>query len=561
MFVALGLSPFILIECALRIFDAGADADTQDPFAGFNAQNPLFEKHGEVYRTSRFRGQYFSEQEFAAIKPADEFRIFCLGGSTVYGQPFHAPTAFPQWLEIELNGRRPASRVKVVNCGGISYATHRLLHIVREVAQYQPDLIVLAAGHNEFLEDRTYYSLKSQSTAGQLAKQAAFSLRTVALARRWLGKDETAPLAATSDQGPPQKRIEDVSTRLDDTAGFASFKRDEQWQARVIGEYEMMIPAIAAACDEAAVPLILVNLGSNLRDCPPFKSEHRADISPDDERRWQDAFNQAEELESTDPGAALEAYRSAEALDPDYALLLYRMARIFDRQGEHDAALDYFIRAKEADVCPLRMLEQLNTILLQFAGSSGTPIVDLRGELERTSPQGIPGFDRFVDHVHPGIGGHQRLAQMIAPVISRENFLEVPLEWAPNERRAAYSEHISGLPMNYFKNGSRRLEWLDAWAGRQRLLLETAPRDAPGFLRQGMRRYEFGDEADAWESFSTALETDPSIAQALMQYAGELRGQGRSELALKLIDRLAGTPRGKTVKSELEKFRATLITP
>jgi tetratricopeptide (TPR) repeat protein len=561
LFIALGLSPFILLEVGLRIFDVGESKESQDPFAGFNARNPLFEKQGDVFRTSRFRGQYFNPQEFQAVKPDNQFRIFCLGGSTVYGQPFHEPTAFPKWLELELNERQSDKDVKVVNCGGISYASHRLLHVAREVAQYQPDLIVLATGHNEFLEDRTYYSLKSQSTTEQLARQGILSLRTVALVRRWLGKDQAPDLAPASETRSAPAKVEDVHTRLDERTGYASFKRDPEWHARVIAEFARMVREIALVCDSASTPLILVNLGSNLRDCPPLKSGHKEPFTIEEERQWRRAFDQADALEATDLKAALDAYREAESIDPDYALLQYRMARVFDRLGDFDAARDYYLRSKAADICPLRMFDRLNEVQFQIAKETGTPIVDYRNEIEKLSPGGIPGFDWYVDHVHPGIGGHQRMAGIIAPVIGREKLLPIHSDWPQAERRAAYAKHIDSLPGNYLTNGGRRVEWLDAWANRQRLLLETVPRDAPGYVRQGMRRYEFANEDGAWESFTSALRLNPNSTSALIGYARELHGQGRTAHARKLIDRLAATPQANAPALELETLRATLAKP
>ena len=44
----------------------------------------------------------------------------------------------------------------MINCGGVSYASYRLGPILDEVLGYEPDLIMLYTGHNEFLEARTY---------------------------------------------------------------------------------------------------------------------------------------------------------------------------------------------------------------------------------------------------------------------------------------------------------------------------------------------------------------------------------------------------------------------
>ena len=96
----------------------------------------------------------FRPDGFARENGPKEFRIFCLGGSTVQGSPFAIETAFSTWLELSLQAAEPKRQWDVVNCGGVSYASYRLVPILEEVLGYEPDLIILYTGHNEFLEDR-----------------------------------------------------------------------------------------------------------------------------------------------------------------------------------------------------------------------------------------------------------------------------------------------------------------------------------------------------------------------------------------------------------------------
>ena len=58
-------------------------------------------------------------------------------------------------------------------------------------------------------------------------------------------------------------------------------------------------------CKAKKVPIVLVNLGSNLRDCPPFKSEHKPGLKPEDLRKWETAFELATVKEQSE--AFLEA--------------------------------------------------------------------------------------------------------------------------------------------------------------------------------------------------------------------------------------------------------------
>ena len=167
-------------------------------------------RQDKVYRTAHAREPFFLPQEFPADKPRNGLRVFCFGGSTVYGHPYKGETAFPKWLELELAATNPTRSCQVINCGGVSYASYRLAPLVKEVLHYQPDLVILATGHNEFLEDRSYQALKSRPASWAGFQNAAYSLRLVNVVRRWGGggADRQPPaLARGRDQARSGQRL------------------------------------------------------------------------------------------------------------------------------------------------------------------------------------------------------------------------------------------------------------------------------------------------------------------------------------------------------------------
>jgi len=530
--VLVGLLPFILLEVGLRIFGVSGPGNA-DSLSGFNRNLPLFEQHGPVYRTAKSREPFFSEQEFPVIKPTNGFRIFCFGGSTVHGHPYQSDTAFPKWLELELTGLDPSKSFQAVNCGGVSYASYRLATLVNEVLSYQPDLIVVMTGENEFLEDRTYQREKERSAARAWLEDAVHSLRIVSLARSWIHFSGRAP-AATAATVEPQTLSPEIRTRLDERSGYASYHRDGAWHDRVAAQFDDSIRAMITHCRAARVPLLLIKPGSNLRDCPPFKSEHRPDLPPDSERSWEAAFDSAAARESTAPGAAppdlcaaLQQYRDAEQIDGQYALLDWRIARLLDRIGIKNEAFQYYLRARDQDVCPLRTPNRHEQLLEQIATETKTSLLDAAALLASQSPDGIPGNDWYLDHVHPTIGGHQKIAQAIALRLPELGLLSATSNWPESERRRAYARHLAHLSPNYLADGRRRVEWLENWARRQRLSDETIPKDARGWLHAGFRKLDLGDDHGASESFREALNLDPATSQALKAHVEELSSQGR----------------------------------
>src|SRR5439155_11893807 len=186
----------------------------------------------------------------------------------------------------------------------------------------------------------------------------------------------------------------------------------------------------------------LVQLGSNLRDCPPFKSEHRPGLSPPQENAWQEAFDAATLAEDKDLNLALALYRKAEAADAEYALLAYRIARVLDRLGEKNEALAYYRRAKDWDICPLRMIGRNEEILIRVASETKVPLLDVASLVAAKSPDGIPGNDWYLDHVHPTIRGHQIIAQALATTVREARpsagIISNGPAWPGASRREAY---------------------------------------------------------------------------------------------------------------------------
>ena len=532
--VVAGLLPLIALEAALRLFGLGRPADRPDPFAGFNGDAPLFERQGAVYRTARARAPFIAPQEFSVAKPPGSFRLFCFGGSTVYGHPYTGETAFPKWLELELAARDPGRSWQAINCGGVSYASYRIAPMVREVLRYQPDLVIVATGHNEFLEDRTYHALKTRSALWTRLQRTAYALHTVGLVRQWLHRDAAAgspPLAAPADAAPLPP---DVTTRLDYASGYASYRRDEVWWQNVAAQYDESVRQIVADCRAAHVPVLLVRLGSNLRDCPPYKSEHRTGLAPGTEADWQAAFDLATAAEKTDLPRALHFYQEAAAIDAEHALLNFRLARVLDRLGRTAEALPYFEKAKDTDICPLRITAPLEQTLLKIAAETHTPLVDAAQVLAARSPAGIPGNDWYVDHVHPTIGGHQWIARTIAAQFPARGWLASPAEWPEAERVKTYTRHLASLGPAYLADGKRRLAWLEEWAKRQRLAAETIPVDASGFARLAFRSVDLGDEDAARAALREALKRDTAVADLVRTRAQDLTAEGRPESAAAL---------------------------
>ena len=286
--IAVGLGVLALAEGALRLVGVERYYAPAAPLVGFSDIQPLFVKDEDTqtFQIPPSRHAFFQPESFAADKAVDGYRIFCLGGSTVQGRPYSIETSFTTWLELNLKAADPDRHWEVVNCGGVSYASYRLVPIMREVLQYEPDLFIIYTGHNEFLEERSYADIKRRARWIRNLQDQIFQTRIAGLIRTCL------PAA------PPQPAIDlpaEVDALLDYEGGLAHYHRDETWRNGVIYEYEQNLQKMTEIARDAAVPLLLLNPVSNVRDTPPFKVELPADFSDEQRARlaaaWQTAIS------------------------------------------------------------------------------------------------------------------------------------------------------------------------------------------------------------------------------------------------------------------------------
>jgi len=460
--VLLGLSPFVLAEGLFTVLDWGRPTYEDDPFVGFRGVHPLFvpSADGSRYEIAKSRQEFFQPDSFSFKKRPGEFRVFCLGGSTVQGRPFAAETSFPTWLELSLRAGDPQRPWEVVNCGGISYAGYRLVPILEEVLGYEPDLIVLYTGHNEFLEDRSYAHIKRIPGIVAVPVGWASSTRTYTLLRRAYNG-----LQGSSSQEPPEGRPmlgAEVDAILEHPDGLEEYERDEKWREDTIEHFRYNLRRMIAMADDAGVPLWLVNPVCQLRDCPPFKAQHRDDLTAEEERRWDGLVGQAVELRKTDVRRAVALLQQALEIDDQHAGAHYLLATWYDALGMADEARQSYVRAKELDVCPLRIIEPMSEAILEIAGETDTPVVDVRAMFAALSAGGIPDGRFLLDHVHPSIRGHQMIAERLTDELIDRGLLEPVSGWE-EERSQAFRRHLDSLDNVYFDKGIQRQEMLRRW--------------------------------------------------------------------------------------------------
>jgi len=590
--VLLSAAALAVVEGALTVFGVGDDYLYDDPFVGFAPGSDLFERQrtadgSEVYATRPEKLAFFNAQSFAADKPADGYRVFTVGGSTTAGRPYDDRVAFARWLGLYLDAADPSRSWEVVNAGAISYASYRVVLLMRELVRYEPDLFVVYTGHNEFLEERSYEDILNQPQAVKRLRMWLSGFRFAALVRHaFAGGGGGGKDGAQDAADGPTTLAPEVVARLDGWTGVERYHRDDPFAASVVEHFEYNLRQMVHIARDHGARVIFVEPVSNLADFSPFKSQHTPGLAAADRRRAADLLTRGREaLDHGDPAAAVTVLGEAARLDPRHAEIQYRLGRALLARGDAadaDAAYDAFVRAKDEDVAPLRAIEPLVAAVDRVARQEDVPLVPLRHLLEADSRQRFGhaalGDAYLLDHVHPDVPIHSRIAEEVLQRLVDDGTADPTAAWNEARRRQIFERETGAFDREYYARRDLNLAKVLGWAGKleeaEPALLRAADvlPDEPevwlnlGIVYQRTGRYDAALEALSraralaadWElvqfnlgvvhghlgqldagvaALRRALEIHPDYPEAEFNLAVLLRRRGDLDASLAALDR------------------------
>lgn len=516
----------LFFEFILFLTGTETTYQSQDPFLGFESVVPLFEKVQEnkpkVYRTRRSKLEWFNYQEFLAQKPANGYRVFCFGGSTTFGRPYIYKTSFSNWLQALLQDLMPQTYIEVVNVGGVSYASYRIVNLMQEMTLYQPDLFIVYSGHNEFLENRTYEDILETPESVMKVRKALNNLRTYSLIRRkWLALKEEEATSA-------HKKFEmkgEVTPILDQSMGLDRYDRDLFQREAVFEHFSTNIQRMVEIAQNNGIKIIFVVPPSNEKDFSPFKSQI-APLSPDQKNEWIMRYENGRfNLDSRNYQVANDAFSEAIKIDSTYADLRYRNGQCLFSMGIYPEAKNEFVSAVDLDVAPLRATSEIQNRIRRLCGERDVPCIDLVAILEQQCMNeyghNIPGSEYFLDHAHPKIAVHQLLAEKLATTLMDHKIIDTQKEWSQVNRPALYHSVMSTVDTVYYAMRELNLAKVLNWAGKHQeaipFIMKAAtqlPDHPEARFMRGLVYVEQGKYDLARDDFQDAIAIDSAYAKA-----------------------------------------------
>lgn len=530
-----------LIEIGLRLVWTPT-VNIEDPFVGFSAVRPLFSVNNGVASISPNRLKYFNKISFPVEKRKNTFRVFSFGESTTYGHPFDGQTSYSRWLEDLLKTSCPEKNIEVINVGGISYASYRIVHLVKEGLSYNPDLVIIYVGHNEFLERRSYSSLFQQGSLVISLRSHLEYLRIYKGLETLLSPiiNKVRPTSIGSNQKPttsnsrlPGRTLlnDEATTILDKSAGLDLYYRDEEFSNGVVQHFAYNLKQMISLCDAAEVPVILVETPSNLKDFSPFKSEHEKNSSQSERARIERKLNEIKYLVSQRQyQKAIAELNEIESKDPLYALTYFLKGKALEGEGLDEEARLNFVKARDLDVCPLRATSPIIESIRRIADENRINLIGFSDFVDsyakkHGSTSGIPGDESFLDHVHPTIELHQALAALLFQRIEKMGLVKSCRALNENEILSVMDQGLKSLDPSIFELRDLNLAKTLRWAGKKdearQALLRIAARetDNPEVHKMlgafALEDHQFRDAIDRYREAVRLSGGDPELRLSL----------------------------------------------
>lgn len=332
---------------------------------GFSNMYSLFikdERQPQYRITNPLKVNIFQTQRFLEKKESGTYRIIFLGESSVNNlHPF-----FANFVEGLKSKYPKVKKFEVINGGGNSYGSTRLLLAAKEMAKYEPDLLLIYMGHNEFEELEQYHLINPKNTlVGRIYYQSAFyRLGTTAL------------LNLHKNNLEKKKQLELFSKSPDSRKAWSYNFTPEDLEGRML-IFKNNLDSIVKNYQIQKVPIIIGTVPSNI-------------FQPYLPAAYHESYEEFNRLYKEGE------YEKAYSFGEDF------LARVL---GRHQSS----------------MIE--NKIIQEIAEKYKIPLADVKRKIVESEPNHIPGERLFSDHCHLNQEGNSFLIDVFMDSIVTNHFV------------------------------------------------------------------------------------------------------------------------------------------
>jgi len=298
---------------------------------------------------------------FYQPKDTNTFRIVLAGESAILGFPHPKPLTAAHFLEWGIEKLWPGKDVEIINLGTTAVASFPVYDMVRQLASYDPDLVIVYTGNNEFYGS---YGVCSTHFAGTHPAMLQFARHLQGLAFvQWMNKR-----MARDKNGPSEILME----RMMASRHVAP---DSSLRKKAAHNLSRHIEKMVVLCQKKNIPIIVCTLAANEKDMAPIGSSTMVD----------------------DPAPVL-------------ALAEYQKAQSLAARGRNSEAAESYVRAVDMDTMPWRPTSLQNNAIRDVAKRHGVTLCDVQASLRKKCAGESIGWEFMDDHVHFSLSGQYEAA-------------------------------------------------------------------------------------------------------------------------------------------------------
>ena len=348
------------------------------------------------------------------IKKGGRFRIFVIGESTPAGYPyntfpqFQCPTSFPNYLRAVLQYNQTLPEIEVLNASCNALNSLNVLDLFSSLVTYQPDLVVVYSGHNEFFGPNEFVIAKEKTALYQ--NRTLYAL-FMGLRRTYLyqGLLHTIRWLAPKIKSP---QMDDLQWSRKN-----SVTMQDPLNLVVADNYRRNLSDLIHLAKEHHVQVMLCTPVANWT-FPPFISQHQLVGERRTSADWDSLDSQAKSAYNAGNLAqALQIWRRLYLLDSTHAEVNYHAGMAFVRQKDYESAGLALLQAKECDALPFRARAFFPQICRELAADGSVLLADVEAYFVQLSQRTYPEPSLFIDHVHPNDSGNYYIALLLAKTI------------------------------------------------------------------------------------------------------------------------------------------------
>jgi hypothetical protein len=374
------LLPFVVLmlaEITLQLCHYGYDTAlfVEDSTGKYYHLNPEISKKYFTIQENATKGNF---ELFPKVKKKGTIRFFVLGESSSVGFPYMHNGAFSRMLKYRLQLEYPDVNFEIINLSLTAVNSYTLYDFSKQLIDYQPDAVLIYAGHNE------YYGALGVASTSSIGRNPYLIRAAIALKDLKLGQLMFRFVAKL--KGTDKKATDYSLTLMERMAHEQSIPFNSTLYQQGIHQFDFNMTDLLDLFNDHHIPVFVSNLVCNLKDLKPFISS----------------------------AGTLSAGKQFTAGDKAYA------------EGDFITAKNHYVQAKEYDELRFRAPEMINILIENYARNcTNVHFVDAVYEFESCSPQGIMDGSLLLEHVHPTLKGQQLICDAFYKELKKSGIFPV----------------------------------------------------------------------------------------------------------------------------------------